>query len=46
MSDSWMEHLRLNLRITNTDRKTEEAVRRWSIGEIKARHLILAQPRD
>jgi len=46
MSDSWMEHLRLHLRITNTDRKTEEAVRRWSIGEIKARHLILAQPRD
>jgi MFS family permease len=46
MSDSWMEHMRLHLRITNTDRKIEEAVRRWSIGEVKARHLILAQPRD
>jgi MFS family permease len=46
MSDSWMEHRRLHLRMTNTDRKTEEAVRRWNIGEAKVTHLVLAQPRD
>jgi quinol monooxygenase YgiN len=46
MSDSWLEHLRLHLRMTNTDRKTEEGVRRWNVGEVKATHLILAQPRD
>jgi hypothetical protein len=32
--------------MTNTDRKTEEAVRRWNIGEAKVTHLVLAQPRD
>jgi len=46
MTDSWLEHLRLHLRLTNTDRKVEEAVRRWNIGEVKATHLILAEPRD
>ena len=46
MSDSWSEHLRLHGRVTVTDRKAEERVRRWNIGEIKTTHLILAQPRD
>jgi len=46
MSDSWSEHLRLHGRVTVTDRKAEERVRRWNIGEIKTTHLVLAQPRD
>jgi len=46
MSDSWSEHLRLHQRITITDRKSEEAVRRWNIGEVKTTHLVLAQPRE
>lgn len=46
MTDSWVEHLRLHQRMTNTDRKAEEAVRRWNIGEVKGTHLVLAQPRD
>lgn len=47
MTDSWIEHLRLHQRITNADRKAEQAVRRWNIGgEPKATHLILAQSRD
>ena len=46
MTDSWLEHLRLHQRMTNTDRVAEEAVRRFSIGEVKATHLILAQPGD
>jgi quinol monooxygenase YgiN len=46
MSDSWSEHLRLHQRVTITDRKSEEAVRRWNIGAVKTTHLVLAQPRD
>ena len=46
MSDSWSEHLRLHQRVTITDRKSEEAVRRWNLGEIKTTHLVLAQPRE
>jgi predicted MFS family arabinose efflux permease/quinol monooxygenase YgiN len=46
MSDSWSEHMRLHGRVTITDRKSEEAVRRWNIGEVKTTHLVLAQPRD
>jgi predicted MFS family arabinose efflux permease len=45
MSDSWSEHLRLHQRVTITDRKSEEAVRRWNVGEVKTTHLVLAQPR-
>jgi MFS family permease len=46
MTDSWSEHRRLHQRVTITDRKSEEAVRRWNIGEVKTTHLVLAQPRD
>jgi MFS family permease len=46
MTDSWSEHLRLHQRVTITDRKAEEAVRRWNIGEVKTTHLILAHPRE
>jgi quinol monooxygenase YgiN len=46
MSDSWSEHLRLHQRVTISDRKSEEAVRRWNIGEVKTTHLVLAQPRE
>ena len=46
MTDSWSEHLRLHQRVTISDRKAENAVRRWNIGEAKATHLVLAQPRD
>jgi predicted MFS family arabinose efflux permease/quinol monooxygenase YgiN len=46
MTDSWSEHLRLHQRVTITDRKSEEAVRRWNIGAVKTTHLVLAQPRD
>jgi len=46
MSDSWSEHLRLHGRLTMTDLKTEQAVRRWNIGEVKITHLVLAQPRE
>ena len=46
MSDSWSEHLRLHQRVTITDRKAEERVRRWNIGEVKTTHLVHAQPRE
>jgi MFS family permease/quinol monooxygenase YgiN len=46
MSDSWSEHMRLHGRVTVTDRKSEEAVRRWNIGEVKTTHLVVAQARD
>ena len=46
MTDSWSEHLRLHRRVTITDRKSEEAVRRWSIGEVKTTHLVIARPQD
>jgi MFS family permease len=46
MTDSWLEHLRLHERMSNTDRKAEQAVRRWSIGEPKFTHLVRAQPPD
>ncbi len=46
MTDSWSEHLRLHQRVTITDRRLEEAVRRWNIGEVKTTHLVLAQPQE
>jgi MFS family permease len=46
MSDSWSEHLRLHRRMTITDRKLEDKVRRWNIGDVKTTHLVLAQPRE
>jgi predicted MFS family arabinose efflux permease len=46
MTDSWSEHLRLHWRMTISDRKLEEAARRWNIGEVKTTHLVLAQPRE
>jgi hypothetical protein len=38
--------LRLHRRMTITDRKLEEKVRRWNIGQVKTTHLVLAQPRE
>jgi MFS family permease len=46
MSDSWSEHLRMHRRMTITDRKLEDKVRRWNIGQVKSTHLVLAQPRE
>jgi len=45
MTDSWSEHLRLHRRVTVTDRGSEDAVRRWNIGELKTTHLVLARLR-
>jgi hypothetical protein len=47
MTDSWLDHLRLHQRLTNADRRVEEAVHRYQVGgEPKATHLILARPRN
>jgi MFS family permease len=44
MTDSWLEHLRLHRRVTKSDRISEQAVRRFQIGEgPKTTHLISAQ---
>jgi predicted MFS family arabinose efflux permease len=44
LTDSWLEHLRLHRRVTEADRISEQAVRRFQIGEgPKTTHLISAQ---
>ena len=44
LTDSWLEHLRLHRRVTKADRISEQAVRRFQIGEgPKTTHLISAQ---
>jgi MFS family permease len=44
LTDSWLEHLRLHERVTKADRISEQAVRRFHIGEgPKTRHLIGAR---
>ena len=46
LTDSWLEHLRLHERVTKADRRLEDAVRRFQVGEgPKTTHLIGAQPR-
>jgi predicted MFS family arabinose efflux permease len=43
LTDSWLEHLRLHRRVTKADRVSEEAVRRFQIGDgPKTTHLISA----
>jgi len=44
LTDSWLEHLRLHRRVTQADRISEQAVRRFQIGEgPKTTHLISAK---
>jgi MFS family permease len=44
LTDSWLDHLRLHRRVTEADRISEQAVRRFHIGEgPKTTHLISAQ---
>jgi predicted MFS family arabinose efflux permease len=44
MTDSWLEHLRSHRRVTKSDRVSEQAVRRFQIGDgPKTTHLISAQ---
>jgi MFS family permease len=44
LTDSWLEHLRLHRRVTKADRISEQAVRRFQIGEgPKTTHLISAK---
>jgi predicted MFS family arabinose efflux permease len=44
LTDSWLEHLRLHQRVTKADRISEQAVRRFQIGDgPKITHLISAQ---
>jgi MFS family permease len=44
LTDSWLEHLRLHQRVTKADRISEQAVRRFQIGDgPKITHLIGAQ---
>ncbi len=44
LTDSWLEHLRQHRRVTKADRISEQAVRRFQIGEgPKTTHLISAQ---
>jgi len=46
LTDSWLEHLRQHERVTKADRKLEDAVLRFQVGERpKTTHLIGAQPR-
>jgi predicted MFS family arabinose efflux permease len=43
LTDSWLDHLRLHRRVTKADRISEQAVRRFQIGEgPKTTHLISA----
>jgi MFS family permease len=43
LTDSWLEHLRLHRRVTKADRISEQAVRRFQIGDgPKTTHLISA----
>ena len=44
LTDSWLEHLRLHRRVTKADRISDQAVRRFQIGDgPKITHLISAQ---
>jgi predicted MFS family arabinose efflux permease len=44
LTDSWLEHLRLHRRVTKADRISEQAVRRFQIGDgPKTTHLIGVQ---
>ena len=44
LTDSWLEHMRLHRRVTKADRISEQAVRRFQIGDPpKTTHLISAQ---
>jgi MFS family permease len=44
LTDSWLEHLRQHRRVTKADRISEQAVRRFQIGEgPRTTHLISAQ---
>jgi MFS family permease len=44
MTDSWLEHLRLHRRVTKGDRISEQAARRFQIGDgPKITHLVRAQ---
>jgi MFS family permease len=44
LTDSWLEHLRLHRRVTKADRISDQAVRRFQIGEgPKTTHLISAK---
>jgi MFS family permease len=46
LTDSWLEHLRLHERVTKADRRLEDSVLRFQVGERpKTTHLIGAQPR-
>ncbi len=46
LTDSWLEHLRQHERVTKADRKLEDSVQRFQVGEgPKTTHLIGAQPR-
>jgi predicted MFS family arabinose efflux permease len=46
LTDSWLEHLRQHERVTREDRRLEDIVRRFQIGDgPKTTHLIGAQPR-
>jgi len=46
LTDSWLEHLRHHERVTKADRKLEDSVLRFQVGERpKTTHLIGAQPR-
>jgi hypothetical protein len=45
MLDSWIEHLRQHERVTDADRKLQEAVHRFQVdGTPKVTHLILSEP--
>lgn len=44
LTDSWLEHLRQHRRVTKSDRISEQAVRRFQIGDgPKTTHLVSAQ---
>jgi hypothetical protein len=44
LTDSWLEHLRLHRRVTKSDQISEQAVRRFQIGDgPKTTHLVSAQ---
>lgn len=45
LTDSWLEHLRQHERVTQADRKLEDSVRRFQVGDgPKTTHLIGVQP--
>ncbi len=46
LTDSWLEHLRLHRRVTKADRISEQAARRFQVGDgPKTTHLVSAQQR-